>query len=272
MKILRRTAVSRFEILGTEINIINSSEIISEIEGAIKRGESKYICLSNVSTVVLGIKNHLFRNITNNSFLSLPDGKPLLWFARLIRNLKIEKCSGDDLMKLLFRVSEEKGYSHYFYGGKQETLDLLIKNLKEEYPKLIIKGIHSPPFRYLLDEENKEDVENINKLKPDIVWVGLGAPKQEYWMGLNIDQINSSILFGVGAAFNFQAGTIKRAPLWMQNNGLEWFHRLIHEPRLWKRYLSSNTIFMLYFIKLIFKKLFLKIINKGLSFTYKNIK
>lgn len=147
-------------------------------------------------------------------------------------------------MPEILRLSETEGYTHYFYGSTEQTLKFLEKNLREKYPKLKIAGTYSPPFRKLTKEEDRKVVERINAAKPDFIWVGLGAPKQERWMYEHRGRING-IMLGVGAAFDFHAGTSKRAPKWMQEFYLEWLYRLIQDPkRLLKRYMFSNMEFI----------------------------
>lgn len=242
--------MEKIDILGSKINVITMQEVINKTEELIKNNNSYYVCVANVHTVVTGKQDMNFNKITNEAAMAVPDGMPLRWVGKHRGYEKMERCSGPDLMIELFKVSEKKGYSHYFYGGTEETLRLLEQKLKEKYPKLNIVGMYSPPFRELTEEEDRKIVDEINNLNPDIIWVGLGAPKQEIWMYEHLNKISCSIMFGVGAAFNFHAGLIKRAPKWMQKTGLEWLYRLLKEPRrLWKRYLSTNLLFIWYLLK-----------------------
>ncbi len=237
--------MERVNILGSKINVININELLIQLNKLIASKKSHYICVTNVHTVTTGISNKSFRDITNNSSLSIPDGMPLVWIAKNRGYRNIEKCSGPDIMLEIFRISEQKGYSNYFYGSTEDTLNKMKKNLLNKFPKLNIIGMDSPPYRELSKEEDEEVISKINALKPNIIWIGLGAPKQEIWMQNHVNKINSSVIFGVGAAFDFHAGTLKRAPLWMQNHGLEWLYRFIKEPRrLWKRYLLINLKFI----------------------------
>ena len=159
-----------------------------------------------------------------------------------------QRVAGPDFMEKMFRNTMDGSLSHYFYGSTRETLDALSNNLKEKYPGLVIKGMYSPAFGELSDEEDAADVERINAANADIVWIGLGAPKQEKWMNAHKDKING-VMMGVGAGFNFHAGNIKRAPLWIQKIGLEWLYRLFQDPgRLFRRYIATNTKFMFYLL------------------------
>ena len=154
------------------------------------------------------------------------------------------RTTGPSLMGEIFQISAEKGYSHYFYGSTDETLKILKEKLEVRYPGIKIVGLYSPPFRPLTEEEDKMIVERINEAKPDFVWVGLGAPKQEKWMAAHQGKIDG-LMIGVGAGFDYYAENIKRAPEWMQKSNLEWLYRLIQDPkRLFKRYLNTNTKFI----------------------------
>ena len=157
----------------------------------------------------------------------------------------MQRTTGPDYMGEIFKVSVEKGYKHFFYGSSEETIEKLRKELTERYPGIDIVGMYSPPFRELTKEEDKEAIEMINKTDPDFVWVGLGAPKQERWMYKHQNKIKG-LMVGVGAGFDYFAGNINRAPMWMQKMNLEWLYRLIQEPRrLFKKYLVTNTKFII---------------------------
>ena len=154
------------------------------------------------------------------------------------------RVTGPDLMRELLEESGKKHYRHYFYGSTQETLDILREKITEKYPGAVIAGMYSPPFRPLTADEDTEIVEKINAAKPDFVWVGLGAPKQERWMAAHENRVQA-LMLGVGAAFDYEAGNIRRAPAWMQRCNLEWLYRLMQDPkRLFKRYFVTNTKFL----------------------------
>ena len=149
-------------------------------------------------------------------------------------------------MKQILAVSAEKGWRHYFYGSTPETLQLLRKKVEERYPGVVISGMMSPPFREMTPQEDAQAVAEINATKPDFVWVGLGAPKQERWMAAHEDRVQA-LMIGVGAAFDYEAGNIKRAPMWMQKHNLEWLYRLMQDPkRLFHRYLKTNVKYLLW--------------------------
>ena len=195
------------DILGTRILVTSMADTVERIEHDMEELRGKYICVGNVHTTVMA-----------------------------------ERVTGPDLMLELF--ARENGLKHYFYGGSPETLQMLEQKLKERYPHLQIAGMVSPPFRSLSAEEDAAEVEKINASGADIIWVGLGAPKQENWMYDHRDKVHG-VMIGVGAGFDYHAGNIKRAPMWMQKLSLEWLYRLMQDPkRLFKRYLVTNTRYL----------------------------
>lgn len=235
-------------ILKTNINITNMEETVRYIDMNLEQLKGKYICVSNVHTTVMSYRDEKYRNIQNNAAMAIPDGKPLSIVSKNRGFRNAERVPGPDLMPEIFKISEEKGYTHFFYGSKKETLRKLRNSLLKSYPKLKIVGMFSPPFRPLEEQEDREIIKRINDSLADFIWVGLGAPKQENWMAEHEDKVNG-IMIGVGAAFDFHAGTIKRAPKWMQEYCLEWLYRISQDPRrLLKRYIDTNIFFILYVI------------------------
>lgn len=240
----RMPEIQTCEILKTHIAVTNMQETVAFIDKQIQNGSGGYICVSNVHTTVMAHDDESYRIIQNSALLALPDGKPLSVVSKKRGYPQAERVAGPDLMAQMFRISGQKGYRHYFYGSTQETLTALSERLQENYPKIRIAGMEAPPFRDLTKEEDAACIDRINQTEPDIVWVGLGAPKQERWMYAHKDSIKG-LMIGVGAGFDFHAGTVKRAPKWMQNIGMEWFYRLCQDPkRLWKRYVSTNVRFI----------------------------
>lgn len=234
------------EILKTKINITTMDEAVAWLEEHLEELSGKYVCISNVHTTVTAYRDEKYRAVQNGSALSLPDGKPLSIVQRRRGYQNAGRVPGPDLMPEIFALSEKKGYRHYFYGSRQTTLDALREKLLEKYPKLNIVGMYSPPFRPLTEEEDNEAVERINAAQPDFIWVGLGAPKQEIWMAEHENRVHG-VMLGVGAGFDFHAGTIKRAPKWMQELCMEWLYRITQDPKrlLW-RYLDTNFSFLWY--------------------------
>lgn len=236
-------------ILGVNIAITNMQETVNLIIDNLEEIRGQFICLSNVHTTVMSEKDAEYRKIQNSAFLALPDGSPLALVQRLRGYHSAEQVAGPDLMPKIWKATEHTEYTHYFYGSTQETIEALEKNLKARYPDLKIAGMEAPPFRPLTEEEDRQAVERINATGADFVWVGLGAPKQEKWMYEHQGRIHG-VMFGVGAGFDFHAGTVKRAPDWMRRHYLEWLYRLVQDPkRLWKRYVETNGKFILLSIK-----------------------
>ncbi|MCI5874658.1 MAG: WecB/TagA/CpsF family glycosyltransferase [Clostridiales bacterium] len=230
------------EILGTKILVTNMAETVDIIEKEIEELRGKYICVGNVHTTVMAHDDAQYHNVQNSAAFVLPDGKPLSVYSRKHGFPEAERVTGPDLMLELF--ARENGLTHYFYGSTPETLAMLEEKLRAQYPHLQIVGMVSPPFKKLSEEEDAEEIRKINESGADIIWVGLGAPKQENWMYEHMDKVGG-VMIGVGAGFDYHAGNIKRAPMWMQRMSLEWLYRLLQDPkRLFKRYLATNTRYL----------------------------
>lgn len=230
------------EILGTKILVTNMAETVDIIEKEIDQLRGKYICVGNVHTTVMAHDDAQYHKVQNSAAFVLPDGKPLSVYSRKHGFPEAERVTGPDLMLELF--ARENGLKHYFYGSTPETLSMLEEKLRAQYPHLQIVGMVSPPFKKLSEEEDAEAVRKINESGADIIWVGLGAPKQENWMYDHMDKVDG-VMIGVGAGFDYHAGNIRRAPMWMQRMSLEWLYRLLQDPkRLFKRYLVTNTRYL----------------------------
>ncbi len=239
-----KTFIPTVNILGVDIAAINMDWLLKFIKTNISKLKGDYICVSNVHTTVMASENKEYRTIQNGGILAIPDGGPLSSVGRKRGATNMGRTTGPSLMEEIISISSQYGYSHFFYGSTQTTLDQMRDNLQQEYPQIQIAGMYSPPFRSLTEEEDEQITNNINKVSPDFIWVGLGAPKQEKWMALHQGKVNG-LMIGVGAAFDYYAGNIKRAPEWMQKSNLEWLYRLLQDPkRLIKRYLITNTKFM----------------------------
>ena len=239
-----KSVIPTCNIMGVSIAAINMEWLVDYINKNIGVLSGDYICVSNVHTTVTAYEDEEYRKIQNGGIMAIPDGGPLssVGQRRGFKNMK--RTTGPSLMGKIFEISAEKGYRHYFYGSTAETLDKLYTALTEDYPGIQIAGMYSPPFRPMNDDEDKEITERINETNPDFVWVGLGAPKQEIWMAQHQGQVNG-LMIGVGAGFDYYAGNIERAPEWMQNSNLEWFYRLIQDPkRLFHRYWHTNIKFI----------------------------
>lgn len=232
-------------ILGVNILVTDMNKTVHFIEENVKKLSGEYVCVSNGHTTVTAFEDEEYRNVQNSAVMAFPDGEPLSIVSRRRGFKEARRVTGPDFMEQMFiRGKEGNGLRHYFYGGSQDTLDSLEKVLKERYPGLQIAGMYSPPFRPLTEEEDAQVIQMINDSEADIIWVGLGAPKQENWMYDHRGKVNG-LMFGVGAGFDYHAGKLKRAPLWMQKMSLEWLVRLLQDPgRLWKRYLVTNMKFL----------------------------
>ncbi len=216
---------------GTKVSWICGQGQLCLIDKYIKSNKSKYITYTNVHVVVTARKDLKLSDSLKNADLVSPDGMPLVKIGTLAGAHCMEKCSGPDMMLKTIEYGLDRGYKHFFYGSTDETLKALELKLKEKYPSINIVGKYSPPFRVLTDEEDHAIIDRINNLNPDCIWIGLGAPKQEIWMHEHKGKIKRGVMFGVGAAFDFHAELLQRAPAWMQKYGLEWLYRLSQEPR-----------------------------------------
>lgn len=231
-------------IMGVNIAAINMEWLLEYLDKNIDLLHGDYICVSNVHSTVTSFEEPEYCAVQNGGIMAIPDGGPLSTVGRKRGHKNMQRTTGPSLMGEIFKISAKRGYRHFFYGSKQETLDLLEEKLNENYPGIQIVGMYSPPFRPLTDEEDVMVIKMINDAKPDFVWVGLGAPKQEKWMASHQGKIDG-LMIGVGAGFDYYAGNIERASEWMQKSNMEWFYRLIQDPkRLFNRYLHTNTKFI----------------------------
>ncbi|MBF0239351.1 MAG: WecB/TagA/CpsF family glycosyltransferase [SAR324 cluster bacterium] len=236
----------RLNVLGIGVSITNMLDTLGRFDTWIQNHEKHFVCVRDVHGVMLSQEDEKLRDIHKQAGLITPDGRPLVWLGRLSGQTHMTQVCGFDLMLAVCSHSVTKNYRHFLYGAAEGVPELLKQNLQKLFPGLDVCGVYSPPFRPMTPEEDQELIQMINDAKPDIVWVGLSTPKQEYWMAQHTDSLNASVLIGVGAAFDFHAGLKQRAPHWMQISGMEWFYRLLSEPRrLWKRYLYHNPRFII---------------------------
>lgn len=230
--------------MGIGVSAINMNQALEIVSGWIEERRAEYIICRDVHGLILSQKDSELRRIHNEAGLVTPDGMPLVWFSRIAGYAHVNRVYGPDLMLALVRGNR---YRHFFYGGAPGIAERLASNLESKFPGIDIVGIYSPPFRSLSAEEDEAASALIRGSRPDIVWVGLGTPKQERWMASHVKDLNGAVLIGVGAAFDFHSGTIKQAPRGIQRSGFEWLFRLIVEPRrLWRRYLTVIPLFMLH--------------------------
>jgi len=211
----------RYSIGKVRISVVTMDRTLRLLDQMVQAHKSAYICVANVETTIFAQKNEDFCHIQNASFLTLPDGQPLVWFAKLAGVKGIERVTGPDLMLKVLEVSLEKRYTHYFYGDTKETLTKMWQIISERFPSVEVKAMQAPPFRPLTDCEINETLNEINRSRPTFVWAGLGNPKQERWVAEVVDRIDSSILIGVGAAFRFLINEYSHPHPILQKLGLE---------------------------------------------------
>lgn len=234
-------------ILGAFIDALTWKEALAAITRWADKRESRYICICNVHSVITTTRNPVFRNVVNSADLATPDGAPVAWALKQFGYFDQQRINGPDLMWKYFEQAELLGQSVFLYGATDATLERLKARIRAAFPALKIAGAYAPPFREQTPEEDEAEVEMINRSGAQVVFVGLGCPKQEQWMASHRGRVQA-VMLGVGAAFDYHAGTKKRAPLWWQNHGLEWLYRLGTEPhRLLKRYMVTNTLFIVGF-------------------------
>lgn len=236
---------SRATILGAQIDALSWDRTVAQIILWTRRGESRYVCLCNVHSVVTANLDAEFRSVINGADMATPDGMPVAWSLSRLGFPHQERINGPDLMWRMCEHAARSGTKLFFYGSSTQTLAYLEIKIRAAFPAARIVGMVSPPYRTLSAEEDDAMIEQINKSGAGLVFVGLGCPKQEFWMAAQRGKIQA-VMLGVGAAFDYHAGTLRRAPNWMQQCGLEWFYRLCQEPRrLWRRYLLTNAIFVI---------------------------
>jgi N-acetylglucosaminyldiphosphoundecaprenol N-acetyl-beta-D-mannosaminyltransferase len=235
---------ARATLLGAKIDALSWDRTVMQIASWARRRESRYVCLCNVHSVVTANVDAEFRHVINTADMATPDGMPVAWSLSRMGFPKQPRINGPDLMWRMCDHAARSGTRLFFFGSSEQTLALLENKIRAAFPTVQIAGMVSPPYRKLRAEEEEEIVEQINQSKAELVFVGLGCPKQEKWMAAQRGKIHA-VMLGVGAAFDYHAGTLRRAPHWMQRSGLEWLYRLGQEPRrLSRRYLVTNTRFV----------------------------
>lgn len=232
------------DVLGTPIDAVDWGTALERIVRWGAARESRYVCICNVHSVITARQNTVFARVLAESDMNTPDGAPVAWVLRHSGYPAQQRINGPDLMWRHAALAARAGQPIFLYGGRNTTLNKLREALLQAHPGLVIAGMYSPPFRPLTLEEDAAIVDRINASGAEVVWVGLGCPKQELWMAAHRGRINA-VMVGVGAAFDYHAGTIRRAPRWMRDGGLEWAFRLAAEPRrLARRYAVTNSLFM----------------------------
>jgi N-acetylglucosaminyldiphosphoundecaprenol N-acetyl-beta-D-mannosaminyltransferase len=237
--------IGRVDVLGVRVSAIDMAEAVAEVTRWIDEGERHYVCVTGVHGVMESRADPELAQIHNASGLTTPDGMPMVWAGHWAGARNMSRVYGPDLMLELCARAAVRGWSSFFYGGKEGVPELLAERLKARFPGLKVAGTYSPPYRPLTPDEDADLVRRIEAARPDLLWVGLSTPKQERWMADHIDKLHAAALLGVGAAFDMHAGLLPQAPAWLQQCGLEWAYRLMIEPRrLWRRYLANNPRFV----------------------------
>jgi N-acetylglucosaminyldiphosphoundecaprenol N-acetyl-beta-D-mannosaminyltransferase len=234
--------VPRYNVLGVGVSALTlarASELIVGTHGQLRRG---YVCLGTAHGLTAARADPELRRIFNQSWLTTPDGMPLVWLGPP----GVERVYGPDLMLAVCDQGRASGLRHYFFGGAPGVAEELAARLGARFPGLIVAGHYTPPFRALRDDEMAVLRADVARTKPDVFWVGIGSPKQEFFMARHWRELDAGVLIGVGAAFDFHSGRVRQAPRWVQRSGFEWLFRLGTEPmRLGPRYLKANPLFAL---------------------------
>ncbi len=238
-----------YDVIGLKVHAVSSERAVSVVEGWIASGRRPhFVSLANVDVAVEARRNVAFREVMASSDLVLPDSMPLFWLSRRSGKRLQQRVYGPTFMLDLIRTTGGR-YRHFFYGGAPAVPEALTERLKDQFPELVVAGHYSPPFRPLTRDEKRQIDSMINDARPDILWVGLGAPKQEFWIFEHRRSLQVPAIIAVGQAFDQNSGRTNPAPGWMSGAGLEWLYRLVREPRrLWRRYLLGNTFFVNYLI------------------------
>lgn len=250
--------MSKPSVLGVRFDFVDYGQAVAAVDRWRRTGQRRYVTFTNPHSVMLTRRDARMREATSQAAMTLPDGVGVIMAARLLGYRSRGRVTGPALMLKLCDQGRLHGYRHYFYGGTEGVAELLAGRLSAMFDGLKVAGTHCPPFRPLTPGEDAAVVERINAARPDVLWVGLGAPKQEKWMAAHLGRIQAPAMIGVGAAFDFHAGTVKWAPAWTRKLGLEWAYRLAREPRrLWRRNLDSPLFLACVFGQRI-KRLFAK--------------
>ncbi len=235
-------------IMGLSVPILDYRYTLELFKCWITSRESHQVCTANVHTVVTSLIDKDFRGINNQSLITM-DGLPLVWYARTVHRANIkERVCGPELMLRCLDQGRSQGWKHFFLGGKPDVLDDLVIAMRSSFPGVDIVGWFSPSFQPLSVEEDEQLVALINQYQPDFLWVCMGAPKQEKWIASHLPRIHVPVQIGVGAAFDFHSGHVRRAPIWMQKSGLEWLFRMLQDRRLIRRYCLTNPVFIVLFL------------------------
>jgi len=237
--------IQRFNVLGVAVSAMNLRIATDAVLAALRERRKGYVCVTGVHGITEAQGDAEFRRILNGAFLNTTDGMPLVWLGKRAAGSFVDRVYGPDLMLEIFAATQTTPFRHFFYGGAPGVAEELREKLKARFPGVTICGTYCPPFRPLTTEEDAEFTALVREKKPDIIWVGLSTPKQERFMAAYLARLDTTLMFGVGAAFDFHAGRVRQAPRWIQRSGFEWFYRMCCEPRrLARRYLVNNPLFV----------------------------
>jgi N-acetylglucosaminyldiphosphoundecaprenol N-acetyl-beta-D-mannosaminyltransferase len=245
------SGIATRSILGVPVALTDYASALRVMDGLVDTRERGYVCAAPVHALMVAQDDPEMFAALRGSTLVVPDGMPLVWAANLLGERLEDRVYGPELMLRYSDRCAERGHRVWLYGGRdQGSLVQLALSMRRRHPGIKIVGGYSPPFRALTRDEEDALVEQINEAKPDVLWVGIGVPKQEKWMAHMRERLDVPVMCGVGAAFDFHAGRVPQAPRWMQERGLEWIYRIAQEPRrLLPRYLYFNPRFVLAFAR-----------------------
>jgi N-acetylglucosaminyldiphosphoundecaprenol N-acetyl-beta-D-mannosaminyltransferase len=233
------------KLLGISVEALDMERALHRIAGELAARRKGYVCMAGVHGIMEAHRDAELAGIYASSSITVPDGTPTVWVGRWQGHKGMQRVAGPDLMREVFRRKEFAGCTHFLYGGEEHVAEQLRERFTRQYPWARIVGTYTPPFRDLNEEEEESLIARVRELKPDIIWVGISTPKQERFMHRYLHRLDTTLMFGVGAAYDFHTGRLQDAPQWVKTIGMQWMHRLVQDPRrLWKRYLRNNPAFL----------------------------
>jgi N-acetylglucosaminyldiphosphoundecaprenol N-acetyl-beta-D-mannosaminyltransferase len=233
------------KLLGISVEALDMERALRRIANELTARRKGYVCMAGVHGIMEAQRDGELAGIYASSSITLPDGTPTVWVGRWQGHKRMQRVAGPDLMREVFCRQEFAGCTHFLYGGEEHVAEQLRERFTHQYPWARIVGTYTPPFRDLNAEEEESLIARVRQLKPDIIWVGISTPKQERFMHRYLHRLDTTLMFGVGAAYDFHTDRIQDAPQWVKTIGMQWLHRLMQDPRrLWKRYLRNNPAFL----------------------------
>jgi len=232
-------------VLGVDVDAIDMGRALLHIATSLQESRKGYVCVAGVHGIMEAQRYPRLAEVYSGSEMTIPDGMPLVWVGRAQGHQSMQRVTGPDLMLEIFRRKEFAGLTHYLYGGDEGVADDLRHKLTQQFPWVRIVGTCTPPYGDLSHAEQQQLIASIAELKPDIIWVGISCPKQELFMSRYLPMLDTRLMFGVGAAFDYHTGRIRDCSDWIKRAGLQWLHRLLQDlRRLWRRYLRNNPAFL----------------------------